>query len=445
MGPGYFPLVLAGVLGILGLAIIAKGVTAAASESDLGPIPWRERRPSRRRAPLLRSDDQGPRPRPQRLRGGASQRARQPAERRGAGVRHRRRADASLLRRVPPRPRDLGPGDRALGSFLRWTSSRTSPSASRPRSPRSTCSTASLACFSAPWSASSRHRPDRDDRDAAPHHLLLRAGDRAHHARRHLLRRPVRRLDHRDPHQPPRRELIGRHRHRRLPDGQEGTGGTGPCHRRARLVLRGHGRDADPRPRRAAARPRRPELRPSGVLLAHRARPRRLDRACARLDPQGARHDRPRAPARHGRPGHLHRHPALHLRLLRALLRDQFRLRRRRHLRRRRDPQEPRERDDPGRDDQARLEPLAQPRAVPPHRRPGAARHRPRLGPRRAAGRGARPLLLRLLLDGEAPGADPRSSARARSRASPAPRAPTTPRRRPPSFRSSPSASPPTR
>ena len=41
MGPGYFPLVLAGVLGILGLAIIAKGVTAAASESDLGPIPWR--------------------------------------------------------------------------------------------------------------------------------------------------------------------------------------------------------------------------------------------------------------------------------------------------------------------------------------------------------------------------------------------------------------------
>ena len=40
--------------------------------------------------------------------------------------------------------------------------------------------------------------------------------------------------------------------------------------------------------------------------------------------------------------------------------------------------------------------------AVPPHRRPGAARHRARLGPRRPAGRRARPLLLRLLLDREA-------------------------------------------
>ncbi len=41
MGPGYFPLVLAGGIGALGLAIIAKGLTAAASEGDLGPVPWR--------------------------------------------------------------------------------------------------------------------------------------------------------------------------------------------------------------------------------------------------------------------------------------------------------------------------------------------------------------------------------------------------------------------
>jgi hypothetical protein len=41
MGPGYFPLVLAGLLGVLGLAIIAKGITAAAAEGEIGPVPWR--------------------------------------------------------------------------------------------------------------------------------------------------------------------------------------------------------------------------------------------------------------------------------------------------------------------------------------------------------------------------------------------------------------------
>ena len=83
-----------------------------------------------------------------------------------------------------------------------------------------------------------------------------------------------------------------------------------------------------------------------------------------------------------------------------------------------------------------RLEPLADPRAVPPHRRPGAARHRARRGARRAAGRRPRALVLRLLLDGEAPRAATRaSSATARSRASPAPKAPTTPPPRPRSSR----------
>ena len=32
MGPGYFPLVLAGVLALLGVAIVVKGVTAAAAD-----------------------------------------------------------------------------------------------------------------------------------------------------------------------------------------------------------------------------------------------------------------------------------------------------------------------------------------------------------------------------------------------------------------------------
>jgi hypothetical protein len=41
MGPGYFPLVLAGVLGALGIAILVKGVSAAAAEAPIGPVPWR--------------------------------------------------------------------------------------------------------------------------------------------------------------------------------------------------------------------------------------------------------------------------------------------------------------------------------------------------------------------------------------------------------------------
>lgn len=41
MGPGYFPLLLAGALGVLGVAILAKGVTSAASETPIGAVPWR--------------------------------------------------------------------------------------------------------------------------------------------------------------------------------------------------------------------------------------------------------------------------------------------------------------------------------------------------------------------------------------------------------------------
>lgn len=41
MGPGYFPLVLAVALGVLGAAILVKGVTTAAADTPLGPVPWR--------------------------------------------------------------------------------------------------------------------------------------------------------------------------------------------------------------------------------------------------------------------------------------------------------------------------------------------------------------------------------------------------------------------
>jgi hypothetical protein len=41
MGPGYFPLILGGVLALLGVAIIVKGVTAAAADTEIGSVPWR--------------------------------------------------------------------------------------------------------------------------------------------------------------------------------------------------------------------------------------------------------------------------------------------------------------------------------------------------------------------------------------------------------------------
>lgn len=41
MGPGYFPLVLAGALVLLGAAVVFKGVTAAASDGPIGVVPWR--------------------------------------------------------------------------------------------------------------------------------------------------------------------------------------------------------------------------------------------------------------------------------------------------------------------------------------------------------------------------------------------------------------------
>jgi hypothetical protein len=40
MGPGYFPLVLGGLLVLLGLAITAEGIVRG-GETPIGPIPWR--------------------------------------------------------------------------------------------------------------------------------------------------------------------------------------------------------------------------------------------------------------------------------------------------------------------------------------------------------------------------------------------------------------------
>ena len=66
---------------------------------------------------------------------------------------------------------------------------------------------------------------------------------RPHHAGRHLLRRPVRRLDDRNPGQSARRGLLDRNLHRRLPDGAAGAGRPGAGDRGHRLVRRRHDRD----------------------------------------------------------------------------------------------------------------------------------------------------------------------------------------------------------
>ena len=66
--------------------------------------------------------------------------------------------------------------------------------------------------------------------------------ERDHHARRHLLRRQVRRLDHLDPAQRAGRVGLGRHLPRRLPDGAQGPRRRRARHRRDRLVHRRHGR-----------------------------------------------------------------------------------------------------------------------------------------------------------------------------------------------------------
>ena len=142
-------------------------------------------------------------------------------------------------------------------------------------------------------------------------------------------------------------------------------------------------------------------------------------------------------PARHGRPGHLHRHAALHLRLPGALLRDQLRVGGGRHVRRGRDPAKPGERED----------------ARPSSRKPsrtlwldagGSSRgssDRCCAGPcsaRRSAScpgavmssRRSRPIRSR-----SASRATPRHSGMARSRAWPGRNRPTTPQPRPPSSR----------
>ena len=180
-------------------------------------------------------------------------------------------------------------------------------------------------------------RAGRHHRDAAAGHVRALAGLLADHAGRHLLRRPVRGLDHRHPGQPAGGILVGRDGPRRLPDGQAGPCRQGTRHRCARVLLRRHRRHAPDHAVLAAAGGDRAQVRAAGIFLADGARPRRLDRARVRSAAACARHGGDRAPARHRRHRRQFRYRTLQLRDDAAGRRHQLRGRRHGGVRARRD------------------------------------------------------------------------------------------------------------
>ena len=190
--------------------------------------------------------------------------------------------------------------------------------------------------------------------------------------------------------------------------------------------------DAD-RHVRAAARHRRPVVRRAGIFLADGARPHRRGGAGARLGDQGDCDDHPGIVDRPGRHRRQHRRDALHLRHYRADRRDRRRDPCHRHLRHRRDHHEPDPAAGEPRAGDAEDHPaVADARGFPARLAGGAARHRARLGPRRAARRRRDAELVRRLRAGEeARRSIPRSSATARWKAWPDRNPPTMPARRP--------------
>src|SRR4029079_14820242 len=86
------------------------------------------------------------------------------------------------------------------------------------------------------------HWPDRDHRDAVAGHLQPEPARRTEHARRHLLRRTVRRLDNGHIGQLAPRILVRRDMYRRLPHGPEGPRRRGTRRGCGWLLLRWNGR-----------------------------------------------------------------------------------------------------------------------------------------------------------------------------------------------------------
>ena len=110
---------------------------------------------------------------------------------------------------------------------------------------------------------------DGDHRHAVADHLPdRRSGLVADHALRHLLRRAVWRLDHRDPDQHAWQIVVGRHRHRRLPDGPPRPRGPALAICRDRLVLRRHRLDLPRRHFRPAVDRDRAEIRRGRIFFA---------------------------------------------------------------------------------------------------------------------------------------------------------------------------------
>ena len=184
-------------------------------------------------------------------------------------------------------------------------------------------------------------RPGCHDRDAAALHLRAGRDARAHHAGRHLLRRPVRRLHHRHPDQRAGRVELGGDRDRRLPDGPPGPCRLGARRGRLGLLLCRLRGDHDRGGLRSAAYRTGLQVRPGGVLLADGAGPDRCRGARVRLAGQGDRDD-PAGPA-HGPDQHRRhlRHAALQLRHPRAHRRHRLRGHRHGRVRLRRDHCQP--------------------------------------------------------------------------------------------------------
>ena len=256
------------------------------------------------------------------------------------------------------------------------------------------------------------------------------------HARRHLLRRAIRRLDHGDPGQHPGRSVVRRHHHRRPPDGAAGPRRAGARHRGDRLVLRRLRRDAAHMRRGAAARGDRARIRAGGIFLAHGLRPDRGRGAGARLGDQGDRHGGARAccsglpaptsiPASGASPSACRASPTAS---------NSSRSRWRSTASPRWSTTSNRRHGAGGRDGAHRPR-LAGVGGYPHLHSFDPARHHARLAARRAAGRRRAARGVRRLYAGEEGGASRRaSSARATSAAWPRPSPPTMPARRPRSF-----------
>ena len=275
-----------------------------------------------------------------------------------------------------------------------------------------------------------RHRSGADRRAAAAGHLQSRSNGRAHHVRRHLLRRDVRRIDDLDSAEHAGRERHDGHRHRRTSDGA----------RRAVPARRSRRRRSDrssparcPRSRLSlaapVARPPRAGVRARRVLRADGARVR-----------DGVLDARPVAPARARqacfigltlgvrRHRRLERRSAFHVRHPLSARRHRCRHRRRRPLRGRRGAHRARRRRCRRRSAAGRPAHLDDARRVVAIVEAMATRHGDWISARRVAGRRRGAADAALVRGREASRRHTRrNSGTARSRAWPARKPPTTP------------------